>query len=127
MGTGFSSFSVSQGRVYTMGNTNNTDTIFCLEAGTGKVVWQHSYPCPLDPKNFEGGPCATPTVADGRVYTFSRKGELFCLDAAKGTRHLVEEPEPGIGAGDTDLGLRQLSPGRGRPGGAEHGQRRGGA
>jgi outer membrane protein assembly factor BamB len=84
VGTGFSSFSVSQGRVYTMGNANNTDTIFCLEAGTGKVVWQHSYPCPLDAKNFEGGPCATPTVADGRVYTFSRKGELFCLDAAKG-------------------------------------------
>ncbi len=23
-------------------------------------------------------------MADGRVYTFSRKGELFCLDAAKG-------------------------------------------
>ena len=84
VGTGFASFSVSQGRVYTMGNANNTDTIYCLDAGTGKVLWQHSYPCPLDPKNFEGGPCATPTVAEGRVYTFSRKGELFCLDAAKG-------------------------------------------
>jgi outer membrane protein assembly factor BamB len=24
-------------------------------------------------------------VADGRVFTFSRKGDLFCLDAAKGT------------------------------------------
>ena len=82
--TGFSSFSVSHGRVYTMGNRNNTDTIFCLEAGTGKAVWDHSYPCPLEPKNFEGGPCATPTVADDRVYTFSRKGDLFCLDAAKG-------------------------------------------
>jgi outer membrane protein assembly factor BamB len=67
-----------------MGNRNNTDTIFCLEAGTGKAVWDHSYPCPLEPKNFEGGPCATPTVADDRVYTFSRKGDLFCLDAAKG-------------------------------------------
>ena len=83
VGTGFASFSVSQGRVYTMGNANNTDTIFCLEAPTGKVVWQHSYPCPLDPKNFEGGPCATPTVADGCVYTFSRNGDVFCLDAAK--------------------------------------------
>jgi outer membrane protein assembly factor BamB len=68
-----------------MGNTTNTDWVFCLEAGTGKVVWGHSYPCPLDAKNFEGGPCATPTIADGMVYTFSRKGDLFCLDAAKGT------------------------------------------
>jgi outer membrane protein assembly factor BamB len=85
VGTGFSSFSVSDGRVYTMGNRTNTDWVFCLEAKTGEVVWGHSYPCPLDPRNFEGGPCATPTVADGRVYTFSRKGDLFCLDAAKGT------------------------------------------
>jgi outer membrane protein assembly factor BamB len=68
-----------------MGNTNDTDSTFCLDARTGKVVWHHSYPCPLDPHNFEGGPCATPTVADGRVYTFSRKADLFCLDAAKGT------------------------------------------
>ena len=85
VGTGFASFSVSGGRVYTMGNANNTDSTFCLDALTGAVVWHHSYPCPLDPKNFEGGPCATPTVADGRVFTFSRKGDLFCLDAAKGT------------------------------------------
>ena len=84
VGTGFASFSVSRGRVYTMGNSNSTDTVFCLDTRTGKILWQHSYPCPLDPKNFEGGPCATPTVADDRVYTFSRKGDLFCLDAAKG-------------------------------------------
>jgi len=84
VGTGFASFSVSGGHVYTMGNANSTDTTFCLDARTGEVVWHQSYPCPLDPKNFEGGPCATPTLADGRVYTFSRKGDLFCLDAAKG-------------------------------------------
>jgi outer membrane protein assembly factor BamB len=85
VGTGFASFSVSHGRVYTMGNANNTDSAWCLDARTGGIIWRHSYPCPLDPKNFEGGPCATPTVADGRVYTFSRKADLFCLDAARGT------------------------------------------
>jgi outer membrane protein assembly factor BamB len=95
VGTGFSSFSVSGDHVFTMGNTTNTDWVFCLEAGTGKVVWGYSYPCPLDAKNFEGGPCATPTIADGRVYTFSRQGDLFCLDAAKGSviwsKHLNRE------------------------------------
>src|SRR5208282_2654184 len=60
-------------------------SVWCLDARTGQVIWRHSYACPLDPKNFEGGPCATPTVADGRVYTFSRSADLFCLDAAKGT------------------------------------------
>ena len=95
VGTGFASFSVSDGRVYTMGNSTNTDWVFCLDAKTGAKVWGNSYPSPLDPKNFEGGPCATPTVVDGRVYTFSRKGDLFCLDAAKGTvvwsKHLNRE------------------------------------
>jgi outer membrane protein assembly factor BamB len=86
VGTGFSSFSVSRGRVYTMGNASNTDTVYCLDAATGTTVWKHSYPCPLDPKNFEGGPAATPTVerAGDRIYTFSRKADAFCLDAADG-------------------------------------------
>src|ERR1035441_2926743 len=64
VGTGFASFSVSDGRVYTMGNSTNTDWAFCLDAKTGAKVWGNSYPSPLDPKNFEGGPCATPTVVD---------------------------------------------------------------
>ncbi|PWU11208.1 MAG: alcohol dehydrogenase [Verrucomicrobia bacterium] len=85
VGTGFSSFSVSNGRVYTMGNTHDTDTVFCFDAATGQLIWKHAYACPLDPKYFEGGPGATPTVADGRVYTISRQGHLFCLDAAKAT------------------------------------------
>ena len=86
VGTGFSSFSVSRGRVYTMGNTADTDTAFCLDANSGRTIWQHSYPCALDPKNFEGGPAATPTVDTGgdRIYTFSRKGDVYCLDAADG-------------------------------------------
>jgi outer membrane protein assembly factor BamB len=84
VGTGFSSFSVKGERVYTMGNTAETDAVFCLDANSGKTLWKHSYPCPLDPKNFEGGPGATPTVDGDRVYTFSRKGDLFCLGAADG-------------------------------------------
>ncbi len=86
VGMGFSSITVSHGRVYTMGNDGvNTDTVFCFDAATGAVVWKHPYPCPLDPKFYEGGTSATPTVDDDRVYTLSRKGDVFCLDAAKGT------------------------------------------
>jgi len=84
LGTGFSSISVSQGRVYSMGNQDQTDTIFCLEADTGSVRWKHSYPCQLDPNSFEGGPCATPTVAGNVVYTCSRFGDVFALDALSG-------------------------------------------
>ena len=85
VGTGFSSISVSHGRVYTMGNTNNEDTIWCFEAVTGRRIWQHAYPAPLSPQWYEGGPGATPTVSGDRVFTISKWGDVFCLDAAKGT------------------------------------------
>jgi outer membrane protein assembly factor BamB len=84
VGTGFASVSVSNGRVYTTGNTRDTDTVFCFEAGSGKMVWKYSYSCPLDAKYFEGGTGATPTVDGDRVYTFSRRGHVFCLGAADG-------------------------------------------
>jgi outer membrane protein assembly factor BamB len=84
VGTGFSSSSVSRGRVYTMGNTNNEDTIWCFEAGTGKSVWRHTYSAQLGPQWYEGGPAATPTIDGNRVFTISKWGDVFCLDAATG-------------------------------------------
>src|SRR5262245_52596663 len=66
VGTGFSSMAVSGGRVYTMGNEKDTETIYCLDANTGQEIWKNSYSCPTDPNLYEGGPNATPTV-DGKV------------------------------------------------------------
>ncbi len=83
-GIGFSSFSVADGKVYTTGNTNDEDSVFCFDAATGKELWKHSYAEELDPKFYEGGTSATPTFADGKVYQLSRTGKAFCLDAATG-------------------------------------------
>jgi outer membrane protein assembly factor BamB len=84
VGTGFSSCAVADGRVFTIGNSNDTDTVFCLDAETGKEVWKHSYPSPLDPKAFEGGPLSTPTVDGDWVYTLGKFGDCFCFDAKTG-------------------------------------------
>jgi len=84
VGMGFSSFTVADGRVYTTGNADNTDTIFCFAAATGKELWKHSYPADLGDKFFEGGTTGTPTVDEGRVFALSRWGDLFCLEAATG-------------------------------------------
>jgi outer membrane protein assembly factor BamB len=84
VGAGFSSMAVAGGRLYTLGNTDDHDTVVCLDATTGKEVWKHSYDAPRDAKNFEGGPTSTPAVDGNRVYTFSRHGDLFCLDTADG-------------------------------------------
>ena len=76
VGTGFSSMSVSQGRIYTMGNMANRDTIWCFDATTGKLIWKHTYDSRLDPKYYEGGPSSTPTTDSNRVYTISKWGEV---------------------------------------------------
>src|SRR5262249_4451101 len=47
-------------------------------------IWKHSYDCQLGPKYYEGGPGSTPTVDRDRVYTISKWGDVFCLDATKG-------------------------------------------
>lgn len=84
VGIGFSSLAVAQGRVFTLGNTDETDTVFCFDAETGRELWRHAYPCALDPTYYEGGPGSTPTVEAGKVYTLSKRGHLFCFEAATG-------------------------------------------
>jgi outer membrane protein assembly factor BamB len=84
IGVGLSSCSVSAGKVYTMGNSEETDTVFCFDAATGREVWKHAYPCSAKDPNGYVGPRCTPTVHNGRVYTLSRNGHFFCLDAATG-------------------------------------------
>jgi len=85
VGTGFSSVSISQGRAYTMGNISDQEIIWCFDARSGKQLWRHAYPSPLGPVYHEGGPVSTPTIEGERVFTISKWGDVFCLDAAKGT------------------------------------------
>jgi outer membrane protein assembly factor BamB len=89
VGTGSSSVVTAGGRAYTMGNhgeeeAQQEDTVYCFDAGTGEMLWKHTYPCPLLPKYYEGGTLATPTVDGGVVYTLSKMGDLLCLQAATG-------------------------------------------
>lgn len=95
VGAGFSSVSVSQGRVYTMGNNDGTESVSCLESESGKEIWKHSYPSPLDDHYYEGGTSVTPTVDGDAVYSLSKRGQLFCFEAATGqvkwSRNLPQE------------------------------------
>jgi outer membrane protein assembly factor BamB len=94
IGTGFSSMAVVGDKLYAMGHSGGNDTVFCLDAQTGKEAWKYSYPCKLVDNLHEGGPGATPTVDEDRVYTISKEGHLFCLNAASGDVKWKAEFQP---------------------------------
>jgi len=84
LGTGFASMAVSNGRVYALGNIDDNDFLYCLDAATGKEIWKTSYPCPLYKKSHEGGPCATPTINGDAIYTFSKDGDAVRFKVSTG-------------------------------------------
>ena len=55
---GFSSVTVSNGKLYTLGNngkknideSEHEDIVYCFDAKTGKEIWTYKYQCPLNPK-----------------------------------------------------------------------------
>ena len=60
------------------------ERVLCLEAKTGKTVWEHAYSRPYRIA-YPAGPRATPLVHSNRVYTLGAMGDLKCLDARDGT------------------------------------------
>ena len=85
IGIGFSSVSIASGRLYTMGNLNGTESVYCFDAATGELIWKHSYPCKLVANLYEGGPGSTPTVDGEFVYAVGKEGQLMCLNKSNGT------------------------------------------
>ncbi len=81
LGEGYSSVSVEDGKLCTMGNQNGKDIVYCLDAKTGKTLWEHAYDC--DPGKFKG-PRATPVVDGTELYIVSRMGVVHGLDVASG-------------------------------------------
>jgi outer membrane protein assembly factor BamB len=83
LGVGYSTVSVKDGKLYTMGHQEGEDIIYCLDAKTGDKIWDYSYTC--ETGKFKG-PRATPVIDGDKVYTVSREGLLICLNAETGKK-----------------------------------------
>src|SRR3954470_18322445 len=80
VGPGFSGPAVTAGKLILFHRVENREVVECLDAGTGKALWTFGYPTAYrDDFGFDEGPRATPTINDGRVFTYGAEGKLTCL------------------------------------------------
>ncbi|MFO0879270.1 MAG: PQQ-binding-like beta-propeller repeat protein [Gemmataceae bacterium] len=87
LGGGYGGIAVRDERVYVQDHQTTpreVERVVCLQAGTGKVVWEHAYPVTYGKLDYGNGPRATPTLHGAHVYTLGALGHLYCLEADTG-------------------------------------------
>lgn len=82
-GRGYSSFSIVDGKLYTMGLRGDREFVVAFDIATGKEAWATPHGSAF--RNDRGdGPRGTPTIDGDRVYALGGAGDLSALDARTG-------------------------------------------
>ncbi|TDU62463.1 outer membrane protein assembly factor BamB [Prosthecobacter fusiformis] len=95
IGLGWSAYAVAQGRAYTQEQREEEELVTCYDLFTGKLIWAHADKTRFSQWQSGDGPHATPTLHEGRLYTYGGTGLLNCLEANTGKlvwqRSVLEE------------------------------------
>jgi outer membrane protein assembly factor BamB len=85
VGLGYASFSIADGRAYTIEQRRGQEVVAAYDVATGRELWTQKWNAEYSPGDDTGdGPRATPTWDQGRLYALGGTGELRCLDANTG-------------------------------------------
>ena len=109
VGQGFAGVAVKQNRVYLFHRKGRSEVLECLDADTGRSLWQSSVQCRYaGGYSSDSGPRCVPLVDGQFVYTFGVAGTLRCLDIEDGDEVWKREtwtdynaPEGYFGAGSS--------------------------
>lgn len=82
-GLGYSSFTIADGRAYTIEQRRRQEVVAAYDINTGRELWLQSWNAEYNDDTGDG-PRTTPTWDDGRLYALGATGELRCLDAKTG-------------------------------------------
>lgn len=87
VGVGDSSPALVGNRLYAFGRREADEVVSCIDADSGKILWQEVYPAQFvvtGPSSRHPGTRSSPIVVDGKVCVLGVGGILSCLDAATG-------------------------------------------
>lgn len=87
VGLGDASPVIAGGKLYSFGRVGGDEVTMCLDASSGKEIWQNKYPAIAisgPASSQHPGPRSTPAVGDGKIVTLGVGGVLSCLDASTG-------------------------------------------
>lgn len=85
IGGGYASFTVGEGRAYTIEQRRDKEAVTAYDLQTGRELWAFSYPALFDEVLGGPGPRATPVYHEGLIYSLGANGDLHCLSAKTGT------------------------------------------
>ena len=84
VGPGWSGFAVAEGLAVTMEQQGGEEQVVAYDLASGDLVWVHSDEARYETTIAGVGPRSTPTLSDGRVFTFGATGLLNALELESG-------------------------------------------
>jgi outer membrane protein assembly factor BamB len=84
VGPGWSSFAVAGRLLFTQDQRGPKETVVCYDADSGKEIWKTEIDGRLDDPMGGPGPRATPTLANGALYTVGSTGAFLRLNPVTG-------------------------------------------
>ena len=83
IGVGYGSFTVADGRAYTLEQRRRQEVVAAYDPNTGRELWTQGWNAEYTDETGDG-PRTTPTFDEGRLYALGATGELRCLDSNSG-------------------------------------------